>query len=126
MIADNSNLVYMFFRSLSAFSTFAKFAFRGAIAQQIVKDIREAGGTLSLKDLAEYKAIVRKPLEAEIKGLTMLSNPPPGSGALISLALKIMEGIQVIFFLCYSIQILGRAWTQSRLKLSVAFFEMTF
>lgn len=66
--------------------------YKGAIAQQIVKDIREAGGTLSLKDLAEYKAIVRKPLEAEIKGLTMLSNPPPGSGVLISLALKIMEG----------------------------------
>ncbi|XP_065069669.1 glutathione hydrolase 1 proenzyme-like [Rhopilema esculentum] len=66
--------------------------YKGAIAQQIVKDIREAGGTLSLKDLAEYKAIVRRPLEAEIKGLTMLSNPPPGSGALISLALKIMEG----------------------------------
>lgn len=73
-------------------STF-QLTFRGAIAQQIVKDIREAGGTMSLKDLAEYKAIVRKPLEAELKGMTMLSNPPPGSGALISLALKIMEGI---------------------------------
>ena len=47
---------------------------------------------MSLKDLAEYKAIVRKPLETELKGMTMLSNPPPGSGSLISLALKIMEG----------------------------------
>ena len=73
-------------------SSIFQLTFRGAIAQQIVKDIREAGGTLSLKDLAEYKAIVRKPLEAELKGMTMLSNPPPGSGALISLALKIMEG----------------------------------
>ncbi len=64
------------------------------MAQQIVKDIREAGGSISLKDLASYKAIVREPLEAEIKGLTMLSNPPPGSGCLVTLALKIMEGMQ--------------------------------
>ena len=57
---------------------------------------------MSLKDLAEYRAIVRKPLEAEIKGLTMLSNPPPGSGALISLALKIMEGIQLFSYSTYA------------------------
>lgn len=62
------------------------------MAQQIVKDIREAGGGISLKDLSSYEAIVREPLEAELKGLKMLSNPPPGSGCLISLALKIMEG----------------------------------
>lgn len=66
--------------------------YKGAIAQQIVKDVREAGGALSLKDLSSYKAIVRKPLETELKGFTMLSNPPPGSGCLIALALKIMEG----------------------------------
>lgn len=86
-----SSLSFRYFQ-LEKSSTF-QLTFRGAIAQQIVKDIREAGGTMSLKDLAEYKAIVRKPLEAELKGMTMLSNPPPGSGALISLALKIMEGI---------------------------------
>ncbi len=62
------------------------------MAQQIVKDVREAGGDISLKDLSSYEAIVREPLEAEIKGLKMLSTPPPGSGCLITLALKIMEG----------------------------------
>eukprot|EP00794_Sanderia_malayensis_P007868 gene7868-8718_t len=68
--------------------------YKGSMAQQIVKDVREAGGIISLKDLESYEAIVREPLEADIKGLKMLSNPPPGSGCLITLALKIMEGFK--------------------------------
>ena len=62
------------------------------MAKQIVKDIKDAGGYITLKDLRKYKAIARKPLKTTIKGLEMLSLPPPGSGALVSLALKIMSG----------------------------------
>lgn len=46
---------------------------------------------MTLEDLSKYDVIVRDPLETKVKGLTMLSTPPPGSGALISLALKIMS-----------------------------------
>lgn len=42
-------------------------------------------------DLSNYKVMVRDPLKTTVKGLQMLSTPPPGSGALISLAVKIMS-----------------------------------
>ena len=68
------------------------FRFSGEMAEQIVKDIQQAGGFITLTDLSGYRAIERGPLRTKVHGLEMLSTPPPGSGALISLALKIMDG----------------------------------
>ena len=62
------------------------------MAAQIVKDVQTAGGFMTLTDLSGYRAIERGPLRTKINGLEMLTTPPPGSGALISLALKIMAG----------------------------------
>lgn len=70
----------------------------GDMASQIVKDIQSAGGFITLTDLSGYRAIERGPLRTKIKDLEMLSTPPPGSGALISLALKIMSGMCMILF----------------------------
>lgn len=69
--------------------------YTGEIATQIVKDIKEAGGVMSSSDLSGYRAIERGPLRTKVAGLEMLSTPPPGSGALISLALKIMDGMKL-------------------------------
>eukprot|EP00794_Sanderia_malayensis_P007866 gene7866-8716_t len=66
--------------------------YKGKMAAQIVKDIQEAGGFMTLTDLSGYRAIEKGPLRTKVNGLEMLSTPPPGSGALISLALKIMSG----------------------------------
>ena len=63
------------------------------MAAQIVKDIQTAGGFITLTDLSGYRAIERGPLRTKVKGLELLTTPPPGSGALISLALKIMAGL---------------------------------
>ena len=46
---------------------------------------------MTLEDLAGYEVERRQPLKTTVNKLQMLSTPPPGSGALISLALKIME-----------------------------------
>ena len=70
--------------------------YSGDMASQIVKDIQSAGGFITLTDLSGYRAIERGPLRTKIKDLEMLSTPPPGSGALISLALKIMSGMCTI------------------------------
>ncbi len=69
------------------------------MAEQIVKDIQDAGGFITLTDLRGYRAIERGPLRTTVnRTLEMLSTPPPGSGPLISLALKIMTGeLQVVF-----------------------------
>ena len=63
------------------------------MAKQIAKDIKELGGFITRNDLRKYKAIARRPLKTNVKGLQMLSLPAPGSGALVSLALKILAGI---------------------------------
>ena len=46
---------------------------------------------MTLDDLAGYQVERRQPLKTTVNKLQMMSTPPPGSGALISLALKIME-----------------------------------
>ena len=68
------------------------------MAAQIVKDIQTAGGFITLTDLSGYRAIERGPLRTKVKGLELLTTPPPGSGALISLALKIMAGMCIDSF----------------------------
>lgn len=73
------------------FQYLQNFINRGELAKQIVKDIQDAGGNCTLEDLANYEVTESEPLKTTIKGLAMLSTPPPGSGALISLALKIMS-----------------------------------
>ena len=75
------------------------------MAKEVIQDIRDAGGVMTLTDLSGYRAIERGPLKMKIKGLEMLSTPPPGSGALISLALKIMEGNFGKFKQCKSYKI---------------------
>jgi len=65
--------------------------YEGEIAEQIVADIKAAGGRMELSDLKGFKVEKRDPLKTTVNKLQMLSTPPPGSGALISLALKIME-----------------------------------
>ena len=52
--------------------------FSGDIADQIAKDVQSAGGSMTKKDLEDYQLHVKKPLNTTLKGLIMLSTPPPG------------------------------------------------
>ena len=61
------------------------------MAYDIVMDMQEAGGSITLEDLYHYNVRVSKPTKIELKGLFMYSSPPPGGGSLVSLALKIID-----------------------------------
>ncbi|WP_204138225.1 gamma-glutamyltransferase [Halomicronema sp. CCY15110] len=64
----------------------------GAIAQQIDRDCRAAGGYLTLADMQQYRVIERQPLSLAYRDTTFLTNPPPSSGGtLIGFALKLLE-----------------------------------
>ncbi|KAF1745193.1 hypothetical protein MXB_5026 [Myxobolus squamalis] len=65
--------------------------YKGEFALDIIKDIHEAGGTMTLNDLKSYKAYIKKPLITKIKDLTLYGVKPPGSTATIAMMLKIME-----------------------------------
>ncbi len=59
--------------------------YTGATAKKLVDDIRANGGIVTAQDLAEYSAVVRKPLEGHYRGYTLLTMPPPSSGGAVLL-----------------------------------------
>jgi gamma-glutamyltranspeptidase/glutathione hydrolase len=70
--------------------------YRGAIAQQLVKDCEEQGGYLTLADLEHYQVLERKPLITAYRGDTSLTNPPPSSGGtLIAFALALLSQVDL-------------------------------
>jgi len=68
--------------------------YEGAVAEALVKSSTAHGGTISLEDMANYKALERVPVAGIYRGFDILSMPPPSSGgiALISM-LNMMEAM---------------------------------
>ena len=56
--------------------------YKGAIANEIVKAVKDAGGVLTLADLEAYRATERAPMETTYRGLRVVSMPPPSSGGI--------------------------------------------
>ncbi|KAL5214522.1 hypothetical protein ABZP36_003674 [Zizania latifolia] len=54
--------------------------YKGAVGDQLVKDIQEVGGIITMEDLKKYQVKVRRPLSESVMGLTVLSMPPPSAG----------------------------------------------
>lgn len=67
--------------------------YKGETARDIVKSVNEAGGSMSLQDLADYEAIARVPVKGDYRGYEIVSMPPPSSGGIhIIEILNILEG----------------------------------
>jgi gamma-glutamyltranspeptidase/glutathione hydrolase len=66
--------------------------YEGEVATALAKSSSKFGGNITLADLKNYSARVRKPVEGTYRGLDVISMPPPSSGgiALISM-LNMME-----------------------------------
>lgn len=56
--------------------------YRGKIAAAIVEDMAQHGGLITQQDLAEYRPVVRSPLEGSYRGYQILTVPPPSSGGI--------------------------------------------
>lgn len=54
--------------------------YRGEVANKMVESINRAGGIFSIEDLANYKAVIRKPVSTDYRGYQVFSMPPPSSG----------------------------------------------
>ncbi len=60
----------------------AKGFYTGETAQRIVTELQGTDQPMSLKDLATYQTVVRKPVEGKYRGVQILSMPPPSSGGI--------------------------------------------
>jgi gamma-glutamyltranspeptidase/glutathione hydrolase len=70
--------------------------YTGRVAQDLVKGVRAGGGIWTLKDLADYRVIERKPLIGEYRGARIVSASPPSSGGIALLdALNILSGVDL-------------------------------
>ncbi len=67
--------------------------YKGETARKLVKAVNDAGGNMSVQDLANYEAIARAPVTGDYRGYEIVSMPPPSSGGIhIVQILNILEG----------------------------------
>src|ERR1035437_581253 len=69
--------------------------YRGQIAESIVSVVTEAGGCLSLEDLASHASTWESPLSVTYRGLRVHECPPNGQGIAALMALNILEGFDL-------------------------------
>ncbi|XP_076746702.1 glutathione hydrolase 5 proenzyme isoform X1 [Maylandia zebra] len=69
--------------------------YNGTIAKNLISDIQDAGGTLTLEDLALYQANVTDAWNISLEEYRMYFPPPPAGGAILSLILNIMKGYKM-------------------------------
>ncbi|XP_029019726.1 gamma-glutamyltransferase 5a isoform X1 [Betta splendens] len=66
--------------------------YTGPIAENLVRDIQEAGGTLTVQDLAAYTVTVSDAWAVPVGEYQMYIPPPPAGGIILSLILNILKG----------------------------------
>ncbi|MGI9471369.1 MAG: gamma-glutamyltransferase [Rubripirellula sp.] len=70
--------------------------YTGAIAEQLVEEMKRGDGLISMEDLRRYQAIVRPAMKGTFRGFTILGAPPPSSGGTCIIeALNILENFDL-------------------------------
>jgi len=66
--------------------------YQGAVAESIVRVIKEAGGCMSADDLASHVSTWEEPISVDYRGYRVYECPPNGQGITALIALNILEG----------------------------------
>jgi gamma-glutamyltranspeptidase / glutathione hydrolase len=91
-IFRNENLA----RTLERVARGGRLAFyEGEIAEAIVGVLQEAGGSMSVEDLASHTSTWEQPISVEYRGLRVHECPPNGQGITALIALNILEGFDL-------------------------------
>ncbi len=69
--------------------------YRGEVAEAIVGVIKEAGGCMSMEDLASHESTWEEPISVTYRGLRVYECPPNGQGITALIALNILEGFDL-------------------------------
>jgi gamma-glutamyltranspeptidase/glutathione hydrolase/leukotriene-C4 hydrolase len=68
--------------------------YSGALAQQIVDDIKDYGGNITLQDLQGYNTTIKDPIKVTLRNgnYTLYNPPPPSGGAVLDFIVGILDG----------------------------------
>lgn len=67
--------------------------YNGTLSKMILEDIKEAGGIITADDLRKYEVQWMDPIALKFQNDdTLFTAPPPGSGAILTLILNILDG----------------------------------
>ena len=69
--------------------------YQGDIAESIVGVLKEAGGCMSLDDLASHVSTWEEPISVDYRGLRVYECPPNGQGITALIALNLLEGFDL-------------------------------
>ncbi|WBU59300.1 gamma-glutamyltransferase [Paracoccus albus] len=70
--------------------------YSGPVAEAIATSVTEAGGDMTVEDLANYKAVMREPIKGSYRGYEIVSMPPPSSGGIhLIQILNALEGYPI-------------------------------
>jgi gamma-glutamyltranspeptidase/glutathione hydrolase len=69
--------------------------YQGQIAEAIVSVIKEAGGCMTMDDLASHVSTWEEPISVDYRGLRVYECPPNGQGITGLIALNILEGYEL-------------------------------
>ena len=80
-------------KTLTQLANFGKQGFyQGVVADQLINDVRKAGGIWTAEDLKNYQVVERKPVTGEYKGVKITSAALPSSGGIVLIeALNILS-----------------------------------
>jgi len=67
--------------------------YTGKLAEDIVREIKEGGGIITLQDIKNYTVKVKSALHGKLRQYDWYSMPPPGSGSVLGLILNILNGM---------------------------------
>lgn len=66
--------------------------YNGSLTSDIVADIQEAGGIITVEDLNNYKAVIKDPIKIKLRdNSTLYSLPPPSSGVVLQFIVNILD-----------------------------------
>ena len=57
--------------------------YAGAVATNLVKDVKASGGIWTLDDLQQYRVVERQPIKGSYLGMKIISAAPPSSGGIV-------------------------------------------
>jgi len=66
--------------------------YTGSLAENVVKDIQDAGGIMTLDDLANYKVVNRKVINDKVKDWSLYTMGAPTAGPILTHILNILKG----------------------------------